>query len=124
MPEDDSSNSSAVVPLGTADAFSKGSANTPMKIDFNMSGRWITEDEDSDVELTIGFEAGIPSVCARCRSDGEQLEVVGIRTEGDVLSFETAVPSSGYRARNRMRFLTPDTCEMEITFWEKWKRIE
>lgn len=94
-----------------------------MKIHSEMAGRWMTEDEDSDVEITIEFEAGVPNVSAHCRSDGERLDVVGIQMEGEVLSFETIVPSSGYRVRNRMRFLNPDTCEMELTLREKWKRV-
>ncbi len=94
-----------------------------MKIDAEITGRWVTENEDSDVELIIDFQAGVPSVTAHCRSDHEKLEVINLRTEGDVLSFETVVPSSGYRARNSMRFLNSDNCELELTTWERWKKV-
>lgn len=95
-----------------------------MKIDSSISGRWVTAEEDSDVELTIEFSDGVPTVLAHCRSDGEKLDVQDLRIEGDTLCFETIVPSTGYRARSRMRFLDMESCEMELTLRERWKRIE
>ena len=93
-----------------------------MKIDSQICGRWVHEDEDSDAEYVILIEAGYPHVSATCISDGERMDILDLRCDGDTLCFDTVVPSSGYRASNKMRFVAPDSCEFELTTRERWKK--
>jgi hypothetical protein len=96
----------------------------PSTVMFNLiQGRWVTEDNDSDIEITIKGTDGDPSVEARCISDGEILVVTNIQWLNPVLSFDALVPSNGYKTRNVMRFKSPDQCEFELTLWENWKRM-
>lgn len=75
-----------------------------MKIDSTFAGSWVTEDEDSDVEFIIDFSAGVPSIQAYCLSDREQLDIIDLRIENDTLSFDSVVPSTGYRVKNKCAF--------------------
>lgn len=88
----------------------------------DIAGKWVHEDEDSDAEFIIDTLPDGPVVTARCISDGEIMEVRGLRWENRALCFETIVPSSGYQARHKMTFFERDTCDHELTIFERWKR--
>lgn len=95
-----------------------------MKLDRThpLVGTWITEDEDSDVALVVKVVRGRFAVSGFCRSDGERFKVTKVCWDGEALSFDTLMPSTECRARHVFRLQSDGRVEVELTFWEIWKR--
>ena len=76
-------------------------------------------DWDSDDYLAIyeiGGTSTNPEVTAWDTVDNESFEVSQINWNGQVLSFETLMPSTKRRGINRFKLLDDDNIESEFTF--------
>ena len=95
-----------------------------MKLDQRhpLVGTWITDDEDSNVALVIKVVQGRFRVTGFCRSDGECLKITKVDWDGKMLSFETVMPSTGCKTRQAMRPRPDGKVELELTYWEIWKK--
>jgi hypothetical protein len=77
----------------------------------------------------IGHESFFqPSIDGRfvvsgfCQSDGEAFLIRHVTWNGEALSFEAEMPSTGHVAQNRFR-MRPDGCaDLELTLYEVWKK--
>ncbi len=100
--------------------------NNVTRLNFSSStesGTWVTEEEDSFVEFTISMSAAGFIVTGRDISDGEAFLISNISWNGEVLRFDSVMPSTQYGARHAVR-MAPDgkMMEHEFTLLEIWKR--
>jgi len=83
-------------------------------------GSWETE---SRVVLKIIKTARSFRVQAFDKDDGEEFIVSRTAWDGKVLQFETFVPSTRYRTRNRLVLDSKTKLTQELTIWETWVKI-
>jgi hypothetical protein len=86
-------------------------------------GRWQNADEGFGVVLEIAKTAKGYRVRAFDNFDSEELVVSKIKWDGNVLRFETYVPSTKYRTKNSLNLVSRTKLVQELTFWEKWKKM-
>jgi hypothetical protein len=93
-----------------------------------IKGRWVhAAPYDSDDYWAIYEVLGTadnPIVKAHDTQDGENFEITNITWDGEVLKFESLMPSTGRRGVNKFRFLEDGMIESEFTFTviEKMKK--
>jgi len=93
-----------------------------MPEDHPLVGKWITEDEDSDVAVVISVHDGLPRVECFIRSDGEFYDITNLSWDGKRLEFEGLVPSNGWRTRHVFSVGEDGTADVEFTWFEVWKK--
>lgn len=89
-----------------------------------LVGTWEPLDETSRVVFEITMKSSGLKVKAWDKDDGEQIVVSKIKWDGKELTFETYLPSSKWRTRNRVKPVSKSRCVQEITFWEPWKKVQ
>jgi len=102
---------------------SKAEKEASSTIDERFLGVWVTEDEDSDVIVTIAAKGNQYQVSAYDKYDKEQFEIKNTLWDGTVLSFDVRVPSTGFRAKNAFSLSSPNQASLELTFYENWIKI-
>jgi hypothetical protein len=99
--------------------------NNVTRLNFShpLVGTWVTDEEDSRAEFTISMSAGGFAVTGHDISDGEAFVISNISWNGEVLRFDSLMPSTQYAARHAVR-MAPDgkTMEHEFTLMEIWRR--
>ena len=90
--------------------------------DHPLIGTWVTAEEDSNAAFVVGVLDGRFVVSGFCQSDGEAFLIRHVTWNGEALSFEAEMPSTGHVAQNRFR-MRPDGCaDLELTLYEVWKK--
>ena len=87
-------------------------------------GRWQTSNEDSDIIIEIRKVKKQFHVRAFDKDDNEELIVSNIKWNGNLLQFETFVPSTKFRTRNCLKIRSRTKLIQELTFFESWKKIK
>ena len=96
---------------------------TKLIVNHPLVGTWIDEGEDSRAEFTIASTGTGLSVTGRDVGDGEAFQISDVSWDGEVLTFTSLMPSTGYRVRHVMRALSDGKfVEHEYTLTERWKR--
>ena len=94
-----------------------------------FEGTWVSslpfDSDDYLVEYTIEYKKGLMRVKARDYRDGEILKISKVRLVGEVLEFESLMPSTGRKGVNRLRLKRDGELHSEFTFTvvETLKRI-
>jgi hypothetical protein len=86
-------------------------------------GRWQNVDEGFGIVLEIAKTAKGYRIRAFDNYDNEELVVSKTRWDGNVLRFETYVPSTKHRTKNCLNLVSRTRLVQELTFWENWKRM-
>ena len=86
-------------------------------------GFWQTAEEDSRAVIHIAKTPQGIRVRAFDKEDKEEFVVSKVRFRANRLSFETYVPSTKYRTKNRLTLVSKNRLVQELTFWEEWKRL-
>jgi hypothetical protein len=90
--------------------------------DHPLVGTWITDDEDSNLAITIEIKKGNFKVSSFVRSTGEFLKISKLLWDGKALSFSSLVPSNGWRTRVVFRAARDASAHVEFTDYEVWKK--
>lgn len=90
--------------------------------DHPLVGTWITEDEDSNLAFVIEVRRGRLHVSSFTRSDGEVHRIRNLKWDGKALSFDSVVPSNGWRTKVVFRTGPNHSAKVEFTLFEVWKK--
>lgn len=86
----------------------------------NLIGSWVSSlPHDSDdylAKYTIGGNSAFPVVTAVDIQDGEEFQISNIAWNGQQLSFESLMPSTGRKGINRFRLSSNGNVISEFTF--------
>jgi hypothetical protein len=86
-------------------------------------GWWQRVDEGFGVVLEITKTAKGYTIRAFDNYDNEELIVSKTNWDGNVLRFETYVPSTKHRTKNCLSLVSRTKLIQELTFWENWKKV-
>ena len=89
--------------------------------DHPLVGTWITDDEDSNVAVVIEVRRGRFRVSSFTRSDGEFHKITHLKWNGKTLSFDSTVPSNGWRTKHVFSAGPHGFANVEFTWFELWK---
>ena len=87
-----------------------------------LVGIWISDEGDSSAEFEISPAPDGFKVTGRDRSDGEQFQISNVAWDGNQLTFDSLMPSTGYGAKHVLRLRSPEKVDHELTIYEVWKR--
>ena len=95
-----------------------------MNIESNhpLVGTWITENEDSDVEIKVDVSEGYFKISAICISDGEKFEVYDINWHENTLTFLTVMPSTKTKSTCTLSIRENGNADFSLTTYEVWKK--
>lgn len=96
----------------------------PGSIPRGIAGWWRHEDNDTPVQLHLALsEAGDRlSVRVLETDSNEEMRVENITFNSGMLSFETVLPSTLYRAAHRWTFKDSSLAQVALTVFETWVR--
>ena len=91
-----------------------------------LVGTWKdgAEELGSSVEFTISSAGANFSVTGVDTSDGEVLSISNVRWNGQRLSFDGAVPSTGHRVEYTFELISPSEVLVRYATSERWIRAE
>ncbi|MDF7802205.1 hypothetical protein P4C99_22230 [Pontiellaceae bacterium B1224] len=98
--------------------------NDKPKSEHRFVGTWIDDAEDTDVIFQIEFIEDEFKISGNCISDGEQFEVTNISFDGTSLKFETLMPSTNYKTKNKLTVREDGKTDLELSIFEVWKKKE
>lgn len=87
-----------------------------------LVGTWVTEDEDSNLAVVITVQRGRFHVSSFTQSDGEFHRIRNVKWDGKALSYDSVVPSNGWRTRVVFRVGPNRGAKVEFTVFEVWKK--
>jgi len=87
-----------------------------------LMGTWVTEDEDSNLAIVISVQRGRFRVSGFTQSDGEFNRIRNVKWDGKALSFDSIVPSNGWRTLVVFRVGRDGCAKVDFTVFEVWKK--
>ncbi len=93
-----------------------------IQADHPLIGTWVTKDEDSDAAFTFSVTDGEFRVSGFCQSDGEEFEISDVKWDGNALTFNAIMPSTGFATRNVFSIRLDGKLDLELTTHEVWKK--
>jgi hypothetical protein len=91
-----------------------------------LVGTWKDADENlgTSVQFTIGAAGSSFEVAGVDTSDGEILSISNVRWDGQHLSFESTVPSTGHHVGYALKVISPSEVMVRYTMSERWVRAD
>ena len=91
-----------------------------------LIGTWRDADEDlgTSVQFTIRAAGSTFEVAGVDTSDGEMLSISNVRWDGRILSFDSAVQSTGHHVGYAFEVISPSEVLVRYTTSERWVRVD